>query len=192
VLFKLRNSGCNFFKEKKELFMQAIDIKRYKLKLLSLGKGAVRKIRDSEAMMQICQHTRKGWIYNEGKPAASFCHQVAAWASDMLCNFYAVKNHKIALNSTTNKAGEKISTDLETLEFQKFFDSRLTKFKNNYILLDKISHWFLLTAKLFSGWKILLVPMTQGLELLVNKHILSKWSRLKQLPKELHSSYLHW
>jgi hypothetical protein len=67
-----------FFLFLKELFMQAIDIKRYKLKLLSLGKGAVRKIRDSEAMMQICQHTRKGRIYNEGKPAASFCQQVAA------------------------------------------------------------------------------------------------------------------
>jgi hypothetical protein len=30
---------------------------------------------------------------------------------------YLVKNHKIAKNSTTNKAREKISKDLESLEF---------------------------------------------------------------------------
>jgi hypothetical protein len=34
----------------------------------------------------------------------------------MLCDFYLVKNHKIANYSTTAKDGEK-STDLETLEF---------------------------------------------------------------------------
>jgi hypothetical protein len=35
---------------------------------------------------------------NEGKTAASFCHQVTALVPDMLCNFYLVKNHKIAKN----------------------------------------------------------------------------------------------
>jgi hypothetical protein len=51
---------------------------------------------------------------NEGKSAASFCHQVP----DMFCNFYSVKNHKIAKgNSTIIKAGEKRSKDLESLEF---------------------------------------------------------------------------
>jgi hypothetical protein len=36
----------------------------------------------------------------------------------MFCNFYFGKNHKITKkNSTTNKAREKISTDLEFLEF---------------------------------------------------------------------------
>jgi hypothetical protein len=35
----------------------------------------------------------------------------------MFCNFYFVKNHKIGNNSTTTKAREKISTDLESLEF---------------------------------------------------------------------------
>jgi hypothetical protein len=35
----------------------------------------------------------------------------------VFCNFYIVKNHKIAKNSTTAKAWEKISTDLESLEF---------------------------------------------------------------------------
>jgi hypothetical protein len=40
---------------------------------------------------------------NEGKSAASFCHQVAAWAPDIFCNFYLLKNHKIAKNSSTVK-----------------------------------------------------------------------------------------
>jgi hypothetical protein len=61
-----------------------------------------------------------------------------------------VKNHKITNNSTTTKAGEKISTDLEPLELQKFFDACLTKVKNNQILLNKISRRFLLTTKLLS------------------------------------------
>jgi hypothetical protein len=33
--------------------------------------------------------------------------------SDWFCNFYFVKNHKIAKNSTTTKEREKISEDLE-------------------------------------------------------------------------------
>jgi hypothetical protein len=47
---------------------------------------------------------------NEGNSAASFCLLVAAWVSDMIRNFYLVKNHKIANNSTTTKAREKINT----------------------------------------------------------------------------------
>jgi hypothetical protein len=54
---------------------------------------------------------------NEGKSAASFCHQVVAWVRDMFCKFYIVKNHKIVNNTTTVKARVKISTDLESLEF---------------------------------------------------------------------------
>jgi hypothetical protein len=38
----------------------------------------------------------------------------------MFGHFYLVKNHKIAKNSTTTKAREKISTDLESSEFKKF------------------------------------------------------------------------
>jgi hypothetical protein len=53
---------------------------------------------------------------NEGKSAASFCCQVAAWLPDMFCNFYLAKNHKIAYNSTTTEA-KKISADLESSEF---------------------------------------------------------------------------
>ncbi len=52
---------------------------------------------------------------NEGKSAASFCHQVAAWFPDMFCNLYFVKNHKIANKLVTTEAREKISTDLESL-----------------------------------------------------------------------------
>jgi hypothetical protein len=48
-----------------------------------------------------------GSFGNQGKSAASFCHQVAAWFPDIFWNFYCVKNHKIAINSTTSKAREK-------------------------------------------------------------------------------------
>jgi hypothetical protein len=34
----------------------------------------------------------------------------------MFYNFYKIKNHKIAKNSTTSNAREEISTDLEQLE----------------------------------------------------------------------------
>ncbi len=54
---------------------------------------------------------------NEGKSAASFCCQVAALVPDMFCNFYFVKNHKIANNSATSEARERISTYLESLGF---------------------------------------------------------------------------
>jgi hypothetical protein len=49
---------------------------------------------------------------NEGKLVANYCRKVAARFPDMFCNFYLVKNHKIAKNSTTNKVREKIITDL--------------------------------------------------------------------------------
>ncbi len=44
---------------------------------------------------------------NLDKSVASFCHQVAAWVSDMFCIFYLVKSHDIASNSTTTKARQK-------------------------------------------------------------------------------------
>ena len=59
------------------------------------------------------QHSSK-----EGS-ATRFCHQLAALVSDMFCNFYLVKNHKIDKNSTTTKAREKISTHLKFLEIKK-------------------------------------------------------------------------
>ncbi len=45
--------------------------------------------------------------FNWAKYAVRFCHQVAAWVSDMFCNFCLVKNHKIGLYLTTTKAREK-------------------------------------------------------------------------------------
>ncbi len=45
------------------------------------------------------------WV-NYGRPAASFCYQVAACVSDMFGKFYLVKNHNIANNSTTTNARE--------------------------------------------------------------------------------------
>jgi hypothetical protein len=57
------------------------------------------------------------WWNNEGKSAASFCRQAAALVPVMLCNLHLVKNHKIANNSATTEAREKISTDLKSLEF---------------------------------------------------------------------------
>jgi hypothetical protein len=52
---------------------------------------------------------------------------VAAWFPDINCNFNLVKNRKIAKNSINAKAREKISIDLESLEFYK---------KLMYILLN--------------------------------------------------------
>jgi hypothetical protein len=52
---------------------------------------------------------------NKGKSAASFCRQVAALLTDMFCNFYLVKNHKITNNLVTTKAREKLSKYLESL-----------------------------------------------------------------------------
>ncbi len=50
---------------------------------------------------------------NEGKSATIFCHRVAVCVPDMFCYFYFVKSYKIANNSATTEAGEKINTDLE-------------------------------------------------------------------------------
>jgi hypothetical protein len=69
--------------------------------------------------------------------AVSFCHQMATWVSDMFCNFYLMKSYKRSNDSTTIEPREKISADLEFLESYNFV---LTEFKNNQILLKKISH----------------------------------------------------
>jgi hypothetical protein len=42
---------------------------------------------------------------------------VAALFPDMFCSFYLAKSHKFAKNSTTTKAREKTSPDLESIEF---------------------------------------------------------------------------
>jgi len=92
-----------------------------------------------------------------GNQLPVFCHKVAAWDPDLFCNFYIAKNHKITNKSTTTKARENISTDWESLDF---FKVCWTKFKNSQILLNRISHRFLLTTKLYTGWKILI--LTRG------------------------------
>ncbi len=51
-------------------------------------------------------------LNNEEKSAANFYSQVASQVSDMFCKFYLLNNHKIANNSTTTEAGEKISTGI--------------------------------------------------------------------------------
>ncbi len=82
---------------------------------------------------------------NEGKSAASFCHQVAEWFPDMFYNFYLVKNNKIAKNnSTTTEARENISTDLEPLEFDNFLMYvwlNLETIKFNLIKLATDVYW---------------------------------------------------
>jgi len=90
-------------------------------------------------------------VSNKGESAASFCCHVAEWFPDMFCNFYSVKIHKIAKNSATAKAREKISTDLEFLELSKTFNVCLTNFKNDQVLHNKIRDSFLLTTKLLNG-----------------------------------------
>ncbi len=72
---------------------------------------------------------------------------MAARVPDMFCSFYIAKNHKIAINLTTTKGREKMSKDLESLKFLKFFGVGLPNFKNNQILLRKISRLFLATIK---------------------------------------------
>ncbi len=59
---------------------------------------------------------------NEGKSAACFCRQMAAWFPDIYCNFYSVKHYKIAKNSTTTEAREKINTDLGIIRILDIFD----------------------------------------------------------------------
>ncbi len=79
---------------------------------------------------------------------------MAAWAPDVFCTFYLLKNHKIVKNSRPTK--RIISTYLESLECFKFSDICWTKLKNDQILLKIISHRYLVMTKLFfTGLKIL-------------------------------------
>ncbi len=60
---------------------------------------------------------------------------MAAWVPDVFYNFYLVKNYKKEKNSTTAKASEKISTDLESLEFWKKNWCIFHKIKKNYLII---------------------------------------------------------
>ncbi len=105
-------------------------------------------------------------VSNEGKSAASFCHQVAAWFLNMFCNFYLVKNHKIVKNSTSTKAIKNYHRFRILQNFINFLMYCLTKFKSNKILLNKISHRFPLTKNYLLGERPSLEPysalMNQG------------------------------
>jgi hypothetical protein len=86
----------------------------------------------------------------QGKSAACFCHQVAAWVPDMFSNFYFMKNHNIAKTKQPLKL-EKNKHSFGILGILEFFDIYLTNVKINQILLNKIRNRFLLTTKLFTG-----------------------------------------
>jgi hypothetical protein len=60
----------------------------------------------TEAREKIIIHIESLEFYNLDKSAASFCSQMAPWATNMFLNFYLVKNCKIANNSTTTAARE--------------------------------------------------------------------------------------
>jgi hypothetical protein len=85
----------------------------------------------------------------EGKSAASVLCQVAALVPGMFYNFYLVKNHKITNNSATTEPREKNKHFFGILRIKN--DVCLTKFEIYQISLNKISHRFLVTTKLFSG-----------------------------------------
>ncbi len=71
---------------------------------------------------------------------------------DMFGDFYFVKSDKIANNSEITNAGEKISTDVKSLEFQTFLmQVGWVKYENKQTLFDKFSHRHLVTTKLFTG-----------------------------------------
>ncbi len=64
------------------------------------------------------------------------------------CNFYLLKNCKIMNNSANNETREK------KLRFGilRILENCLTRWRNNSILLNIISHWFQWTIELFNGW----------------------------------------
>ncbi len=62
-----------------------------------------------------------------------------------------MKIHKIAKNSATVK----LQKNKQWFWILRILDVCLTKLKNNQSLLNKISHIFLLTTRLFTGLKIL-------------------------------------
>jgi hypothetical protein len=60
-------------------------------------------------------------LENEGISGASFCGQAAALVPDMFLQLLLSENHKIANNSATTEASEKICINLESLELKKNF-----------------------------------------------------------------------
>jgi hypothetical protein len=57
-----------------------------------------------------------------------------------------VNSHKIAKNTATTEAREKIRIDLESVEFLQIFKMCLTKFENYQILMNEIRRRYLATT----------------------------------------------
>ena len=73
------------------------------------------------------------------KSVACLCSQLAAWFPDMFCKFLLMKTYKFSNTSATTVAGEKISTDLESLEFQKMCDVSFFIFERNQFYSIKLA-----------------------------------------------------
>ncbi len=56
----------------------------------------------------------------KNKAAATFCHQVTSWVSDMFCSFDLVQNHKIA-DSPYDHNQEKIRPKFGILRYLEIF-----------------------------------------------------------------------
>jgi hypothetical protein len=82
--------------------------------------------------------------------AASFYCQVGHCSQICFATIIYCKISKLLKTQQLLKLEKKINTALELFEF---FGACLIKFKNNQILLIKISHRFLLTTKLFTRLK---------------------------------------
>ncbi len=83
-----------------------------------------------------------------GSSAASFCRQVAALVPDMcFANFMLLKTSKLLLTQQPLK----LDKNKHRFGILRIFDVFLTIFENDEILLNKISHRFLVTTKLFGG-----------------------------------------
>ena len=121
------------------------------------------------------QYNSSEWNSPKLGSAAWFCHQVAAWVPDMFCNFYLVKSHKIANISATTEGTEKNKHIFGILKNRNFLNVCFTKFENYQILLNKISHRFLVTTKLFSGWKNLIKNSVSSLAPIIFECGINDW-----------------
>jgi hypothetical protein len=99
ILIASKHSKFQCQTYKNFIFVWAGSIKPFCQSILSRGKLAW------SSWLAPSLNQRR-WM-NEGKSAASFFCQVAAWVPDVFCNFYLEKNQKIAKNSTATKAREK-------------------------------------------------------------------------------------
>ncbi len=84
---------------------------------------------------------------------------MAAWVQDVFCNFYLVKNHKIANILTTAKARENLSTNLESLKFLMYVWLNSNTIKFYLVKLETYFWWqqsYLLGVIMMAGAESLL------------------------------------